>query len=133
MKLFGIAGYSGAGKTTLIERILPRLTGLGLRVAVLKHTHHDFDIDRPGKDSFRQRAAGASEVLLASRARWALMSELRGAPEPGLAEYVGHFSPADLVLVEGFKNEPMLKILYFASLRETARAGQRATGYCRPG
>lgn len=112
MKLFGIAGYSGAGKTTLIEKLLPQLTASGLRVSVLKHAHHDFDIDRPGKDSFRHRQAGAAEVLLASSSRWVLMSELRDAPEPSLAEYVAHFSPCDLVLVEGLKHAviPMLEV-----------------------
>lgn len=110
MRLFGIAGRSGSGKTTLMEKLLPRLTGRGLRVSVLKHTHHDFDIDRPGKDSFRHREAGASEVLLAGGSRWALMNELRGCPEPTLAEYVAHFSPCDLVLVEGFKDEAIAKL-----------------------
>jgi molybdopterin-guanine dinucleotide biosynthesis protein B len=112
MKLFGIAGYSGSGKTTLMERLLPRITSLGLRVSVLKHAHHNFDVDQPGKDSFRHRQAGASEVLLASSARWVLMNELRGAREPTLAEYAAHFSPCDLVLVEGFKHEaiPQLEV-----------------------
>lgn len=112
MKLFGIAGYSGSGKTTLMERLLPRITALGLRVSVLKHAHHNFDVDQPGKDSFRHRQAGASEVLLASSARWVLMNELRGAREPTLAEYSAHFSPCDLVLVEGFKHEaiPQLEV-----------------------
>lgn len=112
MKVFGIAGYSGSGKTTLLEKLLPRLAARGLRVAVIKHTHHHFDIDRPGKDSFRHRQAGASEVLLASTSRWVLMNELRAAPEPSLAEYIAHFSPCDLVLVEGFKGEaiPTLEV-----------------------
>ena len=110
MRLFGIAGRSGSGKTTLMEKLLPRLTGRGLRVSVLKHTHHDFDIDRPGKDSFRHREAGAGEVLLAGGSRWVLMHELRGSPEPTLAEYVAHFSPCDLVLVEGFKDEAIAKL-----------------------
>ncbi|MBN8447406.1 MAG: molybdopterin-guanine dinucleotide biosynthesis protein B [Candidatus Accumulibacter sp.] len=112
MKLFGIAGYSGSGKTTLMERLLPRITSLGLRVSVLKHAHHNFDVDQPGKDSFRHRQAGASEVLLASSARWVLMNERRGAREPTLAEYAAHFSPCDLVLVEGFKHEaiPQLEV-----------------------
>lgn len=110
MRLFGIAGYSGAGKTTLMEKLLPHLTASGLRVSVLKHAHHDFDIDRPGKDSFRHRQAGAAEVLLASSARWVLMSELRAASEPSLTEYVAHFSPCDLVLVEGFKQAAIPKL-----------------------
>ena len=109
-KVFGIAGYSGSGKTTLLEKLLPRLTALGLRVSVIKHTHHSFDIDRPGKDSYRHRAAGAGEVLLASSARWVLMNELRDAPEPTLAELLTRFSPCDLVLVEGFKHDPIPKL-----------------------
>lgn len=110
MKVFGIAGYSGSGKTTLLEKLLPRFTALGLRVSVIKHAHHNFDIDRPGKDSYRHREAGASEVLLASGARWVLMNELRGAPEPALAEYLKKFSPCDLILVEGFKQEAIPKL-----------------------
>jgi molybdopterin-guanine dinucleotide biosynthesis protein B len=110
MKVFGIAGYSGSGKTTLLEKLLPRFVALGLRVSVIKHTHHDFDIDRPGKDSYRHREAGASEVLIASGTRWVLMNELRGMPEPTLEEYVQRFSPCDLVLVEGFKQEAIPKL-----------------------
>lgn len=110
MKVFGIAGYSGSGKTTLLEKLLPRLTARGLRVSVIKHAHHSFDVDQPGKDSFRHRAAGASEVLLASGTRWVLMHELRGAPEPTLAEQLRHFSPCDLILVEGFKQEAIPKL-----------------------
>lgn len=110
MKLFGIAGYSGSGKTSLIENTLPLLTAHGLRVSVLKHTHHDFDIDRPGKDSYRHRQAGAHEVLLAGSARWVLLKELRAAPEPTLSEYVARFAPCDLVLVEGFKKEAIPKL-----------------------
>ncbi|MBE2257343.1 MAG: molybdopterin-guanine dinucleotide biosynthesis protein B [Rhodobacteraceae bacterium] len=112
MNVFGIAGYSGSGKTTLLEKLLPLIVARGLRVSVIKHTHHHFDIDRPGKDSFRHRQAGASEVLLASASRWVLMNELRGAPEPSLAECVAHFAPCDLVLVEGFKGEeiPTLEV-----------------------
>lgn len=110
MKLFGIAGYSGSGKTSLIENILPLLTAQGLRVSVLKHTHHDFDIDRPGKDSYRHRQAGAHEVLLASSARWVLLKELRSAAEPTLSDYVERFAPCDLVLVEGFKKEAIARL-----------------------
>ncbi len=110
MKVFGIAGYSGSGKTTLLEKLLPRLTARGLRVSVIKHAHHSFDVDQPGKDSYRHRAAGASEVLLASGTRWVLMHELRGAPEPTLAEQLRHFSPCDLILVEGFKQEAIPKL-----------------------
>lgn len=110
MKVFGIAGYSGSGKTTLLEKLLPRLTARGLRVSVIKHAHHSFDVDQPGKDSYRHRAAGASEVLLASGTRWVLMHELRGAPEPTLDEQLRHFSPCDLILVEGFKQEAIPKL-----------------------
>lgn len=110
MRIFGITGYSGAGKTTLIERMLPLMIEHGLRVSVLKHAHHDFDVDRPGKDSFRHRQAGASEVLLVNASRWVLMRELRGAPEPTLAECASRFSPCDLLLVEGFKHDPIARL-----------------------
>jgi molybdopterin-guanine dinucleotide biosynthesis protein B len=110
MKIFGIAGYSGSGKTTLIEQLIPCLTARGLRVSVIKHAHHGFDIDRPGKDSYRHREAGASEVMLTGAQRGALLHELRDEPEPTLSEYLSHFSPCDLVLVEGFKNEPVPKL-----------------------
>lgn len=127
MKIFGITGYSGAGKTTLIERMLPQIIERGLRTAVLKHTHHDFDIDRPGKDSFRHRQAGASEVLLANASRWVLMHELRGAREPTLAEYASRFSPCDLLLVEGFKHEaiPRLEVHRPANGKPTLWPEQR--------
>jgi molybdopterin-guanine dinucleotide biosynthesis protein B len=110
MKVFGFTGRSGSGKTTLIENLIPIFTGLGLRVSVIKHTHHDFDVDRPGKDSWRQRQAGAMEVLLTSDMRWVLMHELRGAPEPELPEQLARLSPCDLVLVEGFKRQPIPKL-----------------------
>ena len=110
MKVFGIAGYSGSGKTTLIEQLIPRLTARGLRVSVIKHAHHSFDIDRPGKDSYRHREAGASEVMLTGAQRWALLHELRDEAEPSLEEYLRHFSPCDLVLVEGFKYEAVPKL-----------------------
>lgn len=108
MKVFGIAGWSGSGKTTLLERLVPVLVGQGLRVSLVKHAHHDFDVDQPGKDSYRHRAAGCTEVLVASRRRFALMHELRDAPEPTLAELLARMGPCDLVLVEGFKREPGL-------------------------
>jgi molybdopterin-guanine dinucleotide biosynthesis adapter protein len=110
MKIFGIAGYSGAGKTTLIEKLLPELKARGLKVSVIKHAHHEFDIDRPGKDSYRAREAGASEVMITGGWRWALLHELRDEAEPTLAGYLGHFSACDLVLVEGFKHEPIPKL-----------------------
>lgn len=115
MKVFGIAGYSGSGKTTLIEKLIPALKAHGLSVSVIKHAHHGFDIDRPGKDSYRQRAAGASEVLLSCNARWALMHELREEPEPTLQALLQRLSPCDLVLVEGFKQEPVPKLEVFRS------------------
>ncbi len=109
MKVFGIAGYSGSGKTTLIERVLPLLAARGLKVAVIKHTHHDFDIDRPGKDSWRAREAGASAVLLASDHRTAVLTEHRDTP-PRLDDLLAKLPPCDLVLVEGYKREAIPKL-----------------------
>jgi molybdopterin-guanine dinucleotide biosynthesis protein B len=110
MKVLGIAGFSGGGKTTLIETLLPRLRAAGLRVAVIKQSHHDFEVDVPGKDSWRHRAAGAQEVLLTSPHRWMLVNELRGAPEPGLDEHLRRLSPCELVLVEGYKHADIPKL-----------------------
>ena len=110
MKVIGIAGYSGSGKTTLIEKVIPVLVRSGVRVSLIKHAHHEFDVDQPGKDSYRHRHAGCSEVLISSSNRWALMHELRGAEEPSLQEQLKHFSPCDLVIVEGYKSEPIPKI-----------------------
>lgn len=110
MKVFGLAGYSGSGKTTLLEALIPRLNSAGLKVSLIKHAHHRFDIDQPGKDSFRLREAGCSEVLLVSDNRWVLMHELRGAPEPSLEDQLARFSDCDLVLVEGFKHTPIPKL-----------------------
>jgi len=103
MRVIGLAGWSGAGKTTLITRVIPVLVRRGLKVATVKHAHQNFDIDRPGKDSWRHREAGASEVAVVSPRRWAVIHELREEAEPPLAEMLGKLSPADLVLVEGFK------------------------------
>ncbi len=103
MKVFGLAGWSGSGKTTLMVRLLEELTARGLTVSTIKHAHHDFDIDRPGKDSHRHRQAGACEVMVASSRRWALMHELRDEPEPSLDALLAHLGPVDLVLIEGFK------------------------------
>ncbi len=103
MTMFGIVGWSGSGKTTLLVTLLPHLIGRGLRVSTIKHTHHAVDVDRPGKDSFRQRQAGATEVVLLSPDRWTLMHELRGEAEPTPKELTAHMEPVDLVLVEGFK------------------------------
>ena len=110
MKVIGIAGYSGSGKTTLIEKVIPLLVAEGLRVALLKHAHHEFDVDQPGKDSYRHRHAGCTEVLVSSPKRWALMHEMRGAAEPPLQEQLKRFSPCDVVIVEGYKSEPIPKI-----------------------
>jgi molybdopterin-guanine dinucleotide biosynthesis adapter protein len=110
MKVIGIAGWSGAGKTTLISRVIPYLRQQGLRVSVIKHAHHEFDVDVPGKDSWVHRQSGAEEVLVSSANRWALMHELRGAAEPALPELLKKMSPVDLVVIEGFKSEPHRKI-----------------------
>jgi len=110
MKVIGLAGWSGAGKTTLLARIIPHFLKEGLRVSVIKHAHHSFDVDVPGKDSWVHRQSGAAEVLVSSGQRWALMHELRGAAEPRLPELLKKMSPVDLVVVEGFKSEPHRKI-----------------------
>ena len=109
-RIFGLAGWSGSGKTTLVTRLIPALIRRGVSVSTVKHAHHEFDIDQPGKDSFRHREAGAREVLISSSARWALMHEHRGAPEPKLADVMRHMSPVDLVIVEGFKRESFPKL-----------------------
>ena len=110
MKVFGIAGWSGSGKTTLLEKLIPQFTARRLKVAVIKHAHHGFDIDRPGKDSYRHREAGASEVLLSCNDRWALMHERRDRSDVTLDELLARLAPCDLVLVEGFKQEPIPKL-----------------------
>ena len=110
MKVIGLSGWSGAGKTTLLSRVIPHLLGQGLRVSVIKHAHHEFDVDVPGKDSWVHRQSGATEVLVSSTRRWALMHELRGAGEPRLPELLAKMSAVDLVIIEGFKREPHRKI-----------------------
>jgi molybdopterin-guanine dinucleotide biosynthesis protein B len=110
MRIFGLAGWSGSGKTTLLTALIPELISRGISVSTLKHAHHAFDIDQPGKDSWRHRQAGASEVMVSSQHRWALMHELRGAPEPSFEDLVRRMSPVDLLLVEGFKRHPFPKI-----------------------
>jgi molybdopterin-guanine dinucleotide biosynthesis adapter protein len=110
MRIIGITGWSGAGKTTLILKLIPLLTAKGLKVSTLKHAHHMFDVDTPGKDSYEHRAAGATEVLIASENRFAIMHELRGAPEPPLEMLLSKLSAVDLVLIEGFKRAPHPKI-----------------------
>ena len=110
MKTFGFAGWSGSGKTTLIEKLMPLFVKRGLRVSLIKHAHHTFDVDHPGKDSYRHGHAGAMEVLVTSARRWVLMHELRGALEPSFEEQIRHFSPCDLLIVEGFKFAPIPKL-----------------------
>src|SRR4029078_2358682 len=100
MKVFGLAGWSGSGKTTLIEKLIPRFTSRGLKVSLIKHAHHTFDVDQEGKDSYRHRHAGATEVLVTSSRRWVLMHELRGAQEPSFDEQVKHLSPRELLIIE---------------------------------
>jgi len=109
-RVFGLAGWSGSGKTTLLTQLLPELIARGLSVSTVKHAHHEFDVDKPGKDSWNHRQAGATEVMVASANRWALMHEHRGSREPGLDELLKHMSPVDLVLVEGFKGEDIPKL-----------------------
>lgn len=104
MKVFGLAGWSGSGKTTLMVKLLPELIGRGLTVSTMKHTHHSFDIDKPGKDSYEHRAAGATEVMITSSKRWALLRELRGEPEPDMDDQIARMTPVDLLLIEGFKS-----------------------------
>ena len=110
MKIFGFAGWSGSGKTTLIERLIPRFVGAGLTVSLIKHAHHRFDIDSPGKDSFRHRAAGCTEVMVSSGERWALMHEMRGEAEASLEQQIARMSPCDLLLIEGYKHYPLPKL-----------------------
>ena len=110
MRVFGFAGWSGSGKTTLIERVIPRLVTQGLVVSLVKHAHHNAEFDLPGKDSYRHRHAGCREVMVTSGTRWALMHELRGSPELTLKDALGHLSPCDLALVEGYKAYPIPKL-----------------------
>jgi len=110
MKIFGVAGFKNAGKTGLMERLVTEITGRGITVSTLKHAHHRFDIDQPGKDSHRHRTAGAQQVMLASSNRWALMTELRDTAEPPLADLLAHMAPVDLILVEGWKRDAHPKI-----------------------
>ena len=113
MKVIGLAGWSGAGKTTLVLKLIPEFARRGLTVSTIKHAHHAFDVDTPGKDSYEHRRAGAHEVLVTSSQRFALMRDLRGAPEPSLEEHLARLAPVDLVIVEGFRREPIRKIEVF--------------------
>ncbi len=110
MKIFGLAGWSGSGKTTLIVKLMPELVGRGFEVSTMKHAHHNFDIDEPGKDSYEHRVAGAKEVMISAANRWALMHELRGEEKPSVEELIGRMTPVDLLLVEGFKSHLHPKI-----------------------
>jgi molybdopterin-guanine dinucleotide biosynthesis protein B len=110
MRIIGLAGWSGSGKTTLVTKVIPRLIALGLKVSTLKHAHHGFDLDQPGKDSFFHRAAGATEVIVSSAKRFAILHELRAEAEWNLHDLVGKMSPVDLVLVEGYKRDAFPKL-----------------------
>ena len=110
MRIYGVIGWKNAGKTTLVERLVAEITARGYSVSTIKHTHHGVDVDRPGKDSHRHREAGAGQVILASSARWALMTELRGAPEPPLETLIARLDPVDLVIVEGYKRDDHPKV-----------------------
>jgi molybdopterin-guanine dinucleotide biosynthesis protein B len=113
MRIIGLAGWSGAGKTTLVAKLIPSITARGLTVSTVKHAHHAFDVDQPGKDSYQHRMAGATEVLVSSQNRFALMRELRGAPELGLTELLAKLTPVDLVIIEGYKRDPHPKLEVF--------------------
>jgi len=120
MKVFGLAGWSGSGKTTLLVRLIPELIRRGLTVSTCKHAHHTFDVDKPGKDSYEHRAAGARQVMVVSRQRWALMHELRDEAEPSLDEALSHMGDVDLVLIEGFKRYPHDKLEVFRPDNDSA-------------
>ena len=125
MKVFGITGWSGSGKTTLMVKLLPELIGCGLTVSTMKHSHHSFDLDHEGKDSFRHRQAGASEVIISSSTRWALMHELRGDKEPSMEDLIERVTPVDLLLVEGFKEHKHDKLeIYRESIGKPMRCNE---------
>jgi molybdopterin-guanine dinucleotide biosynthesis protein B len=128
MHVIGLAGWSGAGKTTLLRRLIPILAAQGLQVSTLKHAHHSFDVDQPGKDSWEHRQAGAREVLVASSTRWALMHELRDSAEPPLAALLARMCPVDLVLVEGFKRDrhPKIEVHRAANAKPLLYPGDRS-------
>ncbi|WP_106746329.1 molybdopterin-guanine dinucleotide biosynthesis protein B [Yoonia maritima] len=120
MKIFGVVGYKNAGKTGLMERLVTEISARGISVSTIKHAHHSFDVDHPGKDSYRHRTAGAHQVLLASNTRWALMTELRDHPEPPLADLLAQLTPVDLVLIEGYKRDSHPKIEAFRAEPQNA-------------
>lgn len=124
MRIIGVVGWSGSGKTTLVEKLIPRLVARGLSVSTMKHAHHGFDLDRPGKDSFRHRAAGASETMILSGSRWALMREIKDGVEPTMEALIERMTPVDLLIVEGFKSHAYDKIeVHRPSLGKELRAG----------
>lgn len=128
MNVYGIVGWKNSGKTTLVERLVSEITGRGFTVSTVKHAHHAFDVDHEGKDSFRHRVAGASEVLLASRNRWALMHEIRDDAEPPLSELLEKLSPVDLVLIEGYKRDSHAKVeAHRAETKQGLLASEDAT------
>ena len=110
MRIFGLAGWSGSGKTTLVAKLLPALTAKGIRVSTMKHAHHEFDLDTPGKDSWVHRQSGATEVAIVSSKRYAILHELRGDPEPSIEELLPRLAPVDLLLIEGFKRHAHAKL-----------------------
>jgi molybdopterin-guanine dinucleotide biosynthesis protein B len=116
MRIIGLAGWSGSGKTTLVTSVIPVLVGRGLKVATVKHAHHEFDTDQPGKDSWLHRKAGASEVAIVSSRRWAIVHELGDEPEPPLADILAKLGPVDLVIVEGFKRHSHPKLEVFRAV-----------------
>ena len=128
MRIIGLAGWSGSGKTTLLSHVIPRIVARGLKVSTVKHAHHNFDLDRPGKDSHTHRMAGATEVLVGSARRWAIVHELRGEGEPTLVSLLRKASPVDLVLVEGYKGEshPKLEVYRAANGKPLLHPGDPA-------
>ena len=130
MEVFGLAGWSGSGKTTLIKRLIPVLTDRGISVSTIKHAHHSFDIDEPGKDSFEHRLAGAEEVLISSENRWAIIHENKGFMEPELSDLLSKLSPVNLVLVEGFKNLKFQKLEIYREANKKPLLQKNDTNIC---
>jgi molybdopterin-guanine dinucleotide biosynthesis protein MobB len=130
MEVFGLAGWSGSGKTTLIKRLIPVLISRGISVSTIKHAHHSFDIDEPGKDSFEHRLAGADEVLISSKNRWAIIHENKGFMEPELSDLLRKLSPVNLVLVEGFKNTKFKKLEIYRDANKKPLLHKNDTNIC---